>query len=73
MLVQPRHELQRPELHILIVGEEEEDVGPGVFQVDFTGANVVETKHQQTEKMMEHHPCENIKRLEWILDDKISG
>ena len=59
MLVQPRHELQRSELHILIVSEEEEDVGPGVFQVDFTGANTAETKDQQTEKVMKHPPFEN--------------
>ena len=59
MLVESRHELQGAQLHILVVSEEEEDVGPRIFQVDFTGANTVETKDQQTEKVMKHHPLEN--------------
>ena len=60
MLVESRHELQGPELHVLVVSEEEEDVGPRIFQVDFAGADTAETKHQQTEKVMKHHPFGNI-------------
>ena len=55
MLVESRHELQGSQLHILVISQQEEDVGPRVFQVDLTGANAVETKHQQTEKMIKHH------------------
>ena len=59
MLVESRHELQGAQLHILVVSEEQEDVGPRIFQVDFAGANTAETKDQQTEKVMKHHPFEN--------------
>ena len=54
MLVESRHELQGAELHILIISQQEENVGSRVFQVVFTGANTVETKHQKAEKMMKH-------------------
>ena len=57
--MEPRHELQRSKLNILIISEEENDVRPGIFHVDFTGVNTVETKHQQPEKLMNHHRFEN--------------
>ena len=60
MLVELRHELQGSELHILVISQQEENVGSGISGVDFTGANTVETKHQQREKMMKHHLSDNI-------------
>ena len=73
MLVESRHELQGAELHILIISQKEENVGPRVFQVEFTGANTVETKHQQAEKMMKHPLRKygrNITERDSILDGK---
>ena len=56
--MEPRHELQGSKLDILIISKEENDVRPRIFLVDFTGVNTVETKHQQPEKVMDHHRFE---------------
>ena len=54
MLVELWHELQGSELNILVISQQEENVGSGISGVDFTGANTVETEHQQTEKVRKH-------------------
>ena len=46
-MVESWHELEGAKLHILVISQQEQNVGPRVFLVDFTGANTVETKHQQ--------------------------